>query len=57
MRLDDYRELGGHTEYVRSLDDALARGAWHDDGAPTARRFERLPAANPWPLGQPPLLG
>jgi len=57
MRLDDYRELGGHTEYVRSLDDALARGAWHDDGAPTARRFEPLPAANPWPLGQPPLLG
>jgi hypothetical protein len=57
MRLDDYRALGGHMEHVRSLADALARGAWHSDGAPTARRFEPLPAANPWPLGQPPLLG
>ncbi|MEP7299455.1 MAG: 6-hydroxynicotinate reductase [Burkholderiales bacterium] len=57
MRLDDYRALGGHMEHVRSLGDALARGAWHNDGAPTARRFEALPVANPWPLGQPPLLG
>jgi hypothetical protein len=57
MKLDDYRDLGGHMEHVRSLDDALARGAWHNDGAPTARRFEPLPAANPWPLGQSPLLG
>ena len=57
MRLDDYRALGGHMEHVRSLDDALARGAWHNDGAPTSRRFEPLAAANPWPLGQPPLLG
>jgi len=57
MRLDDYRALGGHMEPVRSLADALTRGAWHSDGAPTARRFEPLPAANPWPLGQPPLLG
>ena len=57
MTLADYRDLGGHMEYVRSLDDSLARGAWHTDGAPTARRFEPLPAANPWPLGQPPLLG
>ena len=57
MTLDDYRALGGHMAHVRSLDDALARGAWHSDGAPTARRFEALAAANPWPLGQPPLLG
>jgi hypothetical protein len=57
MTLSDYQALGGHIEHVRSLGDALARGAWHDDGAPTARRFEALPAANPWPLGQPPLLG
>jgi 6-hydroxynicotinate reductase len=42
---------------VRSLADTLARGAWHSDGAPTARRFEALPATNPWPLGQPPQLG
>ncbi len=57
MTLADYRALGGHMDHVRSLDDVLARGAWHNDGAPTARRFEPLPAANPWPLGQPPLLG
>jgi len=57
MLLADYRALGGHMAHVRSLEDALARGAWHSDGAPTARRFEALPAANPWPLGQPPLLG
>jgi 6-hydroxynicotinate reductase len=44
-------------QHVRSLADALARGAWHSDGAPTARRFEALPAANPWPLGHAPLLG
>ena len=57
MTLADYRDLGGHTAQVRSLADALAHGAWHHDGAPTARRFEALPTANPWPLGQPPLLG
>jgi hypothetical protein len=57
MRLADYRALGGHMAYVRSLPDALAAGAWHDDGAPTGRRFEPLASANPWPLGRPPLLG
>jgi len=57
MRLDDYRALGGHMEHVHSLADALARGAWHNDGAPTARRFEALASVNPWPLGRPPLLG
>jgi len=57
MTLADYRDLGGHMAHVRSLSDALARGAWHSDGAPTARRFEVLLEANPWPLGQPPLLG
>ena len=57
MRLDDYRALGGHMDYVRSLDEVLRVGAWHDDGAPTARRWSVQNAANPWPLGQPPLLG
>ncbi len=58
MRLDDYRALGGHMDRVRRLEDVLAGGAWQaDDGAPTARRCAALPAANPWPLGQPPLLG
>ncbi len=57
MRLADYRALGGHMAHVRSLEDTLASGAWHDDGAPTARRLEAPRDANPWPLGQPPQLG
>jgi hypothetical protein len=44
-------------EYVRPLDSVLRRGAWHNDGAPTARRWAIGQAGNPWPLGQPPLLG
>ncbi len=57
MRLDEYEALGGHLAHVRSLADVLRSGAWHNDGAPTARRFEVLPSGNVWPLGQPPLLG
>ncbi len=57
LRADDYRALGGHMEYVRTIDDALAHGPWHHDGAPTARRSETIAAANPWPIGRAPLLG
>jgi len=57
MRLDEYRALGGHMGHVKSLADVLERGAWHSDGAPTARRIEALQSGNAWPLGQPPLLG
>ncbi|HET6599044.1 MAG TPA: 6-hydroxynicotinate reductase [Burkholderiaceae bacterium] len=57
MRLDDYRALGGHMAPVRSLEQALASGAWHHDGAPTGRRFVGNASANPWPLGEPPMLG
>ena len=57
MRLADYRALGGHMEPVRSLDEVLRRGAWHNDGAPMSRRWVSGAAGNPWPLGQPPLLG
>jgi len=57
MRLDDYRALGGHMEYVRPLEEVLRTGAWHHDGAPTARRWAAHSSTNPWPLGQPPLLG
>ena len=57
MRRDDYAALGGHMDYVRSLDEVLRTGAWHDDGAPVARQWTIGAAANPWPLGQPPLLG
>ncbi len=57
MQLDEYQALGGHMEHVRSLGDALARGAWHNDGAPTARRWLANAGTNPWPLGEPPMLG
>jgi 6-hydroxynicotinate reductase len=57
MRLDDYAALGGHTASVFPLEQALSRGAWQDDGAPLAREWQQIDAANPWPLGQPPMLG
>ncbi|SCK07917.1 hypothetical protein VAR608DRAFT_0195 [Variovorax sp. HW608] len=57
MRRGDYEALGGHMEHVFSIEQALARGAWHNDGAPLARQWQRIDAANPWPLGQPPMLG
>lgn len=57
MKLDDYRALGGHMEYVRTLEDALKRGAWHNEGAPQALRWAASPADNPWPIARPPLLG
>lgn len=43
----DYEALGGHTEQIRSLREVLERGAWHNDGAPQARVWQTLPAANP----------
>lgn len=56
MRLSDYEALGGHMGYVRSLADTLRHGAWHNDGAPTQLRWQRVVAnstdANPWPLDQ-----
>ena len=45
-------------DHVRPLEQVLARGAWHDDGAPTgAALAAHAHAANPWPLGQAPMLG
>lgn len=57
MRLEDFRALGGHTDYIRSLEEVLRRGAWHNEGAPSARRWLSPGTTNPWPLGQAPLLG
>ena len=57
MTLSDYQALGGHMAYVRPLGQVLATGAWHHDGAPTARRFIAAAPGNPWPLGRPPWLG
>ena len=57
MRLADYEALGGHMGQVRSIEQALARGAGHRDGAPLSRRYIAGHPENPWPLGQPPMLG
>ena len=57
MRLADYRDLGGHMDYVRPLDDVLRRGAWHNDGAPMSMQWAGSAAGNPWPLANGPLLG
>ncbi|VWX59252.1 6-hydroxynicotinate reductase [Burkholderiales bacterium 8X] len=57
MRREDYEALGGHMSHVFSLQEALARGAWQPDGAPLAGRWLQMDEANPWPLGQPPMLG
>ena len=57
MRLADYEALGGHMDFVRPLEEVLRSGAWHDDGAPTARRWAVPAATNPWPLGHAPQLG
>jgi 6-hydroxynicotinate reductase len=56
MRLSDYQALGGHMDFVRSLDDSLQHGAWHNDGAPQQRVWH-VPQGQPWPLHHPPMLG
>lgn len=57
MRLEDYAALGGHLDHVRPLAQVLKTGAWHNDGAPTARRWAVGSTNNPWPLGHGPMLG
>lgn len=57
MRLDDFAALGGHLDHVMPLEQVLRQGAWHNDGAPQARKWVGNAAGNAWPLGQPPMLG
>ncbi len=57
LRLSDYAALGGHMDRVRPLAEVLKTGAWHADGAPLQRRFVPAHPANPWPIGQGPMLG
>lgn len=57
MTREDYRRLGGHMDYIRTIEDTLRDGAWHNDGAPGALKWIRPSDVNPWPLGQPPMLG
>ncbi len=52
MTLSDYRALGGHMAHVRTLEEALTRGAGHNDGAPLSLQWQAAQPANPWPLGQ-----
>jgi hypothetical protein len=57
MTLEDYRALGGHMDHVRTLEDTLRHGAWHNEGGPLALSWKPLAPVNPWPLARPPLLG
>ena len=57
MTMNDYRALGGHMMHVRTLKEALSRGAGHNDGAPLKLQWQSPQAANVWPLGNPPMLG
>ena len=57
MKMADYERLGGHMDSIRSLAQVLKTGSWHSDGAPTARVWAAAMDANPWPLGQSPMLG
>lgn len=57
MTLAKYRALGGHMAHVRTLEEALSRGAGHNDGAPLQFQWQDAQAANVWPLGGPPTLG
>ena len=57
MTMDNYRALGGHMAHVRTLQEALSRGAGHNDGAPRELQWQKAQPGNIWPLGQPPMLG
>ena len=57
MQLQHYRALGGHLEHVRSLDEVLRSGAWHNEGAPKALQWSRPEPGNVWPVGKAPMLG
>ena len=57
MKLEDYRRLGGHMDYVQSIDQILHNGSWHKDGAPTARMIQGHGDKNHWPFSDPPMLG
>ena len=50
MTLSRYQALGGHMAHVRTLQEALSRGAGHCDGAPRHLQWQPMDAANPWPL-------
>jgi hypothetical protein len=49
MRLQDYAELGGHTEYVRRIEDVIS--------SDRHRVLDWTQGASPWPVTQKPMLG
>jgi hypothetical protein len=57
MTLADYTALGGHTDYVRTIESVLQSGSWHPDGAPLTRVWQPVTKQHVWPIGQPPMLG
>ena len=56
MRQSDYEALGGHMENVRTLEEVLRHGAWHNEGAPTQRVWQPM-RNNPLPIGHEPQNG
>ena len=48
MRLEDYREMGGHTDRVQLLENVLAR---------SQNEFVQPHAENPWPFAAPASAG
>jgi hypothetical protein len=57
MTLADYAALGGHIDYVRTIESVLQSGSWHPDGAPLTRVWQPVTKQHVWPIGQPPMLG
>ena len=51
MSMANYQTLGGHMAHVRTLQEALQSGAWHNDGAPRTLQWQAMHPLNPWPLG------
>jgi hypothetical protein len=46
LRLDDYRDLGGHMDHVRQLESVLS------GSDPDRFRLEPQPSDNPWPMAK-----
>ncbi len=57
LRMADFAALGGHMQYVKSLDEVLRHGSYHVDGAPQGLVLANASAANPWPLSALAMLG
>ena len=50
MTQQDYLRFGGHMRFVRSLEDTLQKGAWHNDGAPKTVQIQPQVDSQAWPF-------